>query len=306
MSDDTSSDDTASTEPGGGPDADDLAAHAGELLDRRRFTQARAAIAEGLRLQPAHAGLLMQLARAEVLEEHWDAAREVLGRLLSQSPAHVGARFLLFLAEMESGRLPEAEMLILGLLRESPQVGPWYAHYSRLMLRGLDFDKARRLADEALRFAPNDDSCLRARVLCDLVLQGRTVDSAALQRLVVDDPHDLHTMRLVAVALVHAGRTREAHQLAKTLLRADPTDTSLLQMVQALRTVNHWSMWPLWPLQRWGWGGSIALWLVMLLGLRALGRVAPQWTGPATLLLLAYVIYSWVWPPIFRRWIQRD
>ena len=290
----------------GGPDADDLAAHAEQLLDRRRTAQARSTIAEGLRLQPSHAGLLLQLARADITEERWDAAREVLGGLLKQWPGHAGARFLLFLAEMESGHLPEAELLILGLLRESPQMGPWYAHYSRLMLRGLDFGKASQLADEGLRFAPDDDSCLRARVLCDLVVQGRSVDSAALKQLMVDDPHDIHTMRLVAVALVHAGRTREAHQLAKSLLRADPTDTGLLQMVQSLRTATHWTMWPLWPLQRWGWGGSIALWLGALVGLRVLGRFAPQWTGPATWLLLAYVIYSWVWPPIFRRWMLRD
>lgn len=295
--------------PDAGPDAglsvDHLAAHADQLLDRRRVPQARATIAEGLRLQPAHTGLLMQLARAEVIEQHWDAAREVAGRVMALSPGHAGARFMLFLAEMESGHLPAAELLILDLLREAPQTGLWYAQYARLMLRALLFDKASRLADEALRFAPNDANCLRTRVLCDLVLQGNKVDSAALQRLVVDDPHDLHTMRLVAVALVHAGRTAEAHQLAKTLLRADPTDKSLLEMVQALRTATHWSMLPLYPLQRWGWGGSIGLWLVMLVVLRGLDRVAPQWAGPATGLLLAYVAYSWIWPPIFRRWVQR-
>jgi len=43
----------------------------------------------------------------------------------------------------------------------------------------------------------------------------------------------------------------------------------------------------------------------MLLGMRALEKVAPQWVGPAWIVLLVYVIYSWVWPPIFRRWMMR-
>lgn len=296
---------TGPDEPLAPPDADSLAAQASALLDRRRLPQARALLAEGLRGDPQHAGVLFELARADVLEDRWDDARRTLGEMLRLNPSHVGARLLLFITEMESGRLPEAELLILGLLREMPQQGELYAHYARLMLRALNFHKASELADEGLRLAPNHDTCLRARVLCDLVVQGSRVDSAALGQLVAGDPHDLHTLRLVVVALVQAGRSGEAHQLAKTLLRADPTDASLVQLVRTLRMNTHWSMWPLWPLQRWGWGASIGLYVLMLLVLRGLDKVAPGWSGPVSLLLLAYVVYSWVWPPIFRRWMQR-
>ncbi len=292
----------AGTEP---PDADRIALQASALLDRRRFAQARALLAGALPQAPDHQGLLFELGRADVLEDRHDSARDTLGRLLQLSPSHIGARLLLFIAEMESNRLAEAEVLILGLLREAPQQGEFYAHYARLMLRALLFDKASALADEGLRFAPQSDTCLRARVLCDLVLQGSRVDSAALQRLVAGDPHDLHTLRLVVAALAQAGRNGEALKLARTLLRADPTDAGLLQLVQSLRMITHWSMWPLWPLQRWGWGASIALWAIMLVGVRVIDRVAPGWSGPVSLLLLAYVIYSWVWPPLFRRWMLR-
>jgi tetratricopeptide (TPR) repeat protein len=287
------------------PEADAAAAQASALLDRRRVPQARAVLAEALRTAPDHLGLLFEMARAEVLEDRWDPARDTLGHLLRLAPSHVGARLLLFIAEMEAGRLPEAERLILGLLHEMPQQGELYAHYARLMLRALNFHKASELADEGLRFGPDLDVCLRARALCDLVVQGRKLDSQALQRLLAGDPHDLHSLRLVVVALVQAGRMQEAHRVARNLLRADPTDAGLLQMVRSLRMSTHWSMWPLWPMQRWGWGASIGLWLVMLLGMRALEKVAPQWVGPAWIVLLVYVIYSWVWPPIFRRWMMR-
>jgi len=288
-----------------GFDPSTAAAQASALLDRQRFVQARAVLADALRQAPQHLDLLFELARADVLQDQHGDARRTLGQMLQLAPSHVGARLLLFIAEMESGQLPQAELLILDLLREAPQQAELYAHYARLMLRALNFDKASRLADESLRLAPNGDSGLRARALCDLVLQGQKMDSAALGRLVAGDPHDLHTMRLVVIALVQAGRQREAHKLAQALLRAEPADAGLLQLVQALRSNTHWSMWPLWPLQRWGWGGSIGLWLVMLVGLRVLDRVAPQLSGAATLLLLAYVAYSWIWPPLFRRWMQR-
>lgn len=287
------------------PSAEAVAAQASALLDRRRIPQARALLAEALRGAPDHLGLLFELGRADVLEDRWDDARAALAHLLRLAPAHAGARLLMFITEMESGHLPEAERLILGLLHEMPQQGELYAHYARLMLRALNFHKASELADEGLRFGPDLDVCLRARALCDLVVQGRKVDSQALQRLLAGDPHDLHSLRLVVVSLVQAGRMNEAHRVAKNLLRADPTDPSLLQMVRSLRMSTHWSMWPLWPMQRWGWGASIGLWLIMLLGMRGLERVAPQWVGPAWVLLLVYVIYSWIWPPIFRRWVMR-
>jgi len=282
------------------------AAQADALLDRRRIAQARQLLAQALQESPRHPALLFALARADLMEDRHDAARDLLGQLLAVAPQHVGGRLLLFIAEMESGRLPQAELLILELLRESPQQAEFYAHYARLMLRALNFDKASQLADEGLRLAPQSDSCLRARALCDLVVRRQPEPGAALNRLLAGDPHDLHTLRLVVIALIQAGRNREAHALARTLLRAQPNDPDLLGLVKALRIDSHWSLIPLRPLQRWGWGGSIALWVIALVGMQAVRRLAPDWAGPVSVLLLGYVLYSWIWPPLLRRWMQRD
>jgi hypothetical protein len=110
-------------------------------------------------------------------------------------------------------------------------------------------------------------------------------------------------MHMVAVALIHARRTREAYQLARELLRANPNNAAMLDLVRALRMDRHWSLAPLWPLQRWGWSGSIGLWIGSLLLLRVLGQTAPAWVGPVATALLVYVVYSWVWPPLLRRWL---
>lgn len=294
------------TLPEGGETAATLAAQASELLDRRRTVPARLLLSRALQQHPGDGALLLELARADVLEDRLDSARDTLAGLLHEHPADIGARWLMFVVQMESGRLPEAEELVLGLLREMPRSPQFFAGYSRLMLRALLVEKARALADEALRLDPQDDDALRARSLCDIVERPQRTDSAALARLLAANPDDAHTLQLVAVALVHANRPRQALSLARELLRHQPDDPQLLHLVRALRLQTHWSLWPLWPLQRWGWAGSIGLWLGVIVLYQVLRRVAPDALGPVSLVMLAYVAYSWVWPPVLRRWMEKS
>ena len=283
------------------PDADELAWRAEELLDRRRIAAARTLLAEALKSSPRHTGLRHALAHADYLEDHHDAAREQLSQLLVDDPEDARARFLLFCVCVEEGELAEAEGLIIELLRCYPAHAPYFAMYSRLMLRALHFEKAGQLADAALRLSPDDALALRARALVDLADDRSGRDNAALVQLVVDDPQDEHTLRLVLVALVDRGRYREARQLAGELLRAYPQDQGLLALAKQTRYLAHWSLLPLWPLQRWGWGATIGLWLIAVLGGRAVGQLAPAWQGLFYGVVLTYVAYSWVWPPLLRK-----
>lgn len=289
------------------PDAWQLSLQADELLDRRRLPQARQVLAQGLRQAPEHLGLLLASARADYIEDRYARARDTLAHALRVAPAHPHARWLLFLVEMHDGRHVEAEELVLGLLHESPDVPAYYAGYSRLMLHALHFRKAGALADEALRLAPNDEEALRSRVLCDLVERRRgAVDQQALVRLLAAHPDEVQTLRLVVVALIQAERVREARALARELLRAQPDDPWLLDLLRNLQVHTHWSLWPLWPLQRWGWYGAIGFWVLSLLLLQVLGRVAPAAAGPVQWTILAYALYSWIWPPLLRRWQQHQ
>lgn len=282
-----------------------VAMQASLLLDRRRVEPARALLARALREHPDDAELLFQSARADVLTDRAADARSTLAQLLRLAPEHRSARWLLFHIEMDDGRLPAAEELVLGLLREMPTSPQFLAGYSRLMLRALHIEKAKALADEALRQDPQDQDALRARTLCDIVERPSRTDSAALARLLAASPDDAYTLRLVVVALAHANRPREALALARELLRHQPDDRNLLEMVMALRTQSHWSLWPLWPMQRWGWYGSIGLWVAVIALYQVLRRVAPDALGPVSMVVLAYVVYSWVWPPLLRRWMER-
>lgn len=276
-----------------------------ELLDRRRVAQARALLASALAEHPDDTELLLLGARADLIEDDHAAARQTLERVIAREPAHLTARTMLLVVLTADGELASAEQLALSLLNEYPQSAWLYAVYGRVMLKALHFAKARALAQEALRLEPHEDEALRVLALCDVVELRRSVDSAALQRLLAEHPDDHNTLSLVVTALIHDGQHAAALRGARELLRADPNNAHWLACVQALAVDNHWSLKPLWPMRRFGWGGAIALWLGGIVGVRALGQSHAQAAGILSWVILGYVVYSWVWPPLLKRWLLR-
>lgn len=276
-----------------------------ELLDRRRTAHARVLLRQALQADPDDLELLLQAARADALDDNNASARQTLQRVLEQSPDHFGARAFLLALLTEDGDLVQAEQLALSLIADYPQSPDLFAAYSRVMLQALHFAKARALASEALRMDADNDMALRALTLCDLVELKRGTDSVALRRLLAEHPEDRHTLSLVVAALVNSGDHRAALRGARELLRAQPNDPHWLSLVQSLSAENHWTMLPLWPMQRWGWAASVALWGGGVVLVRATNNVMPAAAGWVSALIVAYVVYSWVWPPILKRWVSR-
>ena len=284
---------------------EDTIHQASELLDRRRVMQARLVIQAALKEHPDNPDLLFEAARADAIEDDNARARRTLADVLAREPEHFNARVLLMHLLTDDGDLAEAEQVALALLHEYPRASYLWAAYSRVMLRALHVHKARALANEALRLEPDSEHALRAKALCDVVEMPRGTDSAALHKLIAQNPEDLHTLALVVAALAHEGRSREALRGAKELLRAQPDNPHWLAMVRDLSVHTHWSMWPLLPLQRFGWNGVIGLWLGGIVLVQILSRTVPAIAGSASLLIIGYCIYSWVWPPLLRRWLLR-
>lgn len=292
-------------EPGSTNPLQDRQHQISELLDRRRVGHARTLLSQALGEHPDDTELLLLGVRADLLDDDHASARSTLEQVIAREPDHFGARALLLHVLTVDGELALAEQLALSLLHEYPQSAWLYAAYGRVMLKALQFPKARGLAQEALRLDPNEDEALRLLVLCDVVELRRGADSAALQRLLAENPDDRHTLGLVVTALIHDGQSAAALRGARELLRADPNDTHWLEVVKALTVDTHWSLKPLWPLQRFGWGGSIALWLGGIVAVRALGQSDAQSAQWLSWAILGYVVYSWVWPPLLKRLLLR-
>ena len=120
------------------------------------------------------------------------------------------------------------------------------------------------------------------------------------------DPESKSTMYMLLHVLSSNNRNKELEEVAKQLLRADPNDEHVLDMLLYTKSQNHWSMIPLRPLQKYGWGASIAIWVGAIVGFRALDHLGmDSIAGPIALIFIAYVIYSWVWPSLLTRWMMR-
>jgi tetratricopeptide (TPR) repeat protein len=272
------------------------------LVDRRRYDQARTRLAGALKEHPSDVELLYLSAFVDYATDDNHTARATLRSALTLDPHHAPSRDLFAHILEDEKEYAEAERLRIALLRDYPEDSDYFASYAHLMLRTMNIDKARRLAQEGLRFEPEHARSLYVVALADLIDGHSTRESASLATLVREHPEQVQTAIALIVALQDSGDIRGASRIAKELLRSQPDNEHFVRLVRDLKSVGHWSLWPLYPMVRWGWGGAIAVTFVGILGLRALaGVVSPGVLAILTWTWLAYVVYSWVWPPLLRK-----
>jgi predicted Zn-dependent protease len=273
------------------------------FIERRRLRDAERVLREGLSQYPQDPDLLFHSAQVDWLRDDGAAAavaEATVRQVLVIAPDHAPARQLLASLLIERNEFADAELLLIGLIRDYPEHADFYGRYSRLMLRTLHLEKAEQLAREGLRYGPENAECLLAIALCETARSGAR-PNAALARLLSAHPESQSTIHALVIALVDSGRIDEAHRIAQGAMRADPANENLVNLVRELRIQNHWTLKPLWPLQKWGWGASAAMWLGGYLLVRYLEKAAPAAVFPFAILWFGYAVYSWVWPPLLRK-----
>ncbi|HZF16767.1 MAG TPA: tetratricopeptide repeat protein [Steroidobacteraceae bacterium] len=275
----------------------------GGLIERRRFDLARQHLATALKGFPEHPRLLYQAAYIDYITDRCEDARSTLAVLLKLDPEDADARELLARVLAEERQFAESERIWIALLRDHPQEPGYFGGYAHLMLKTMHLDKARRLANEGLRLAPEDHDCLFVAALCEVAQYGGGKDEVLIE-LLRQHPDSAASAAVLVVALQERGDFRGAHRVAQDLLRAQPDNAVYLGLVRELRAATHWSMWPLYPLQRWGWGASAAIWVLVIGILKTAERtVSPAAVNAIALVWIAYVLYSWVWPRVLRKLI---
>lgn len=279
---------------------DDVVRQVDALLQRRRTDLARSLIAPALASHPDHTALLLQSAWIDYLDDRHDEATRLVRQVLLVEPTSESARLLYFELLIEEEKNVDAERVIIELLREFPEDASYYGRYANLMLRTLNLTKALQLAREGLKYDPDNVECLAAQATCECI-DDPNAASHGLQQLLVRHPQLIRTLIMVVVALDQRGDVRGAKQVAQELVRAQPDNVHLVDLARQLNVKGHWSMLPLWPVQKWGWGASFAIWIFAIVGIRALDKVSPTASGVFAVMMLIYVVYSWVWPPLLRR-----
>jgi predicted Zn-dependent protease len=275
-------------------------AEASNWYERGRYDRALSAIQQGLRIDPAHIALRRLNATISYLEDRDAEARDLAHEILRDAPEDYGTRLLLAQAETALNHHSEAESILLELLRDYPDDADLLSEYAKLMLRTLHLDKARALAGEALRLEPDGRSPLVVATLCDIAAGKRLLDQRSLAELLEHHPTAQSTALMLISALLEAGKYADAQRVSSALVRADPRNRATLAAAKQIAYVQHWSMRPLWPVQRFGWGGVFALWMLIVVMVRVL---PPPIVGPLSIIYLLYCLYSWVWPGLLRRWM---
>lgn len=99
------------------------------------------------------------------------------------------------------------------------------------------------------------------------------------------------------------GDVRTAYVHYRQAAAARPTDASLGEAALDMRVARHPLMRPLYPMHRFGPLQTWLAWLAVSMALRAAGFttlvlvLTPFW--------FLYCVYSWVVPPLLRRWLRR-
>lgn len=274
------------------------------LIERSRYDHAGTILAQAMAQYPDDPDLLYESALLDYLQERNDSAKATLQTILRNQPGHFQARYLLFGVLQDEDELAQAELLLLDLIRDYPESAVLYAKYAMLMFRTRHLKKGHALAREALRLDPNDDLALMACMMSDMISGQRRAEQTSLAELMMRHPENLGTAHMLITHLVQRGRYRAAKRIAIQLLQAQPDSRHILTLVVELDCLSHWSMWPLWPLNRWGWLASGVLYILTLIGLNWIHHAHPQLSGPANAIMFSYVAYSWLYPPLLKRWLK--
>ena len=277
-----------------------------ELAARNRRAQMRPLLERLLPQYPDHHDLLYYAALVDWQDDKDEEALKTISQLVQLHPESFGGRILLFRILDGLNRSAEAEGVILELMREYPEEAMLFGRYSLLMLETMQVEKAGELASRGLQLDPDDEMSLTASVLYELVANPGEAAQHRLAELVQRYPDSVGTASMVIAVLSDQGRTTEALRIAQEVLRQSPDSEGLVNTVVVLKSASHWSVIPMRPFQKWGWGASIGLWFaVMFLMRSARGTTWEAYTTPVAIVFLAFVVYSWVWPPLLKRLIRR-
>ena len=283
------------------PVTNDLAL-ARHYLSIEQPTRALDALGRG---QPNLEDVDFWLIRAQALFEleRYDEAAGAASEGLARDPLSVSLLRLLAQIRRKQQDLAGAEAALLAALRVDPADPELLCDYAVLTAQGGQYDKAGLLMEEASRLAPDDPYVARVRALLQHV---RGDDRAAMREarhLLHLSPGDLFGHYFVGTLMLLKGRIGRAGRYLGAAARVYPRDDILVK-AQTQRYLANALMWPLRLIT--SPGRSIFMWLLAIAiyyGLRRLHM--DQAAAYFSYAYLALCVYSWIAPPLLRRWYRR-
>jgi thioredoxin-like negative regulator of GroEL len=207
-------------------------------------------------------------------------------------------------AEHEAGRDPQAERALLDGLALAPNDVDLLCAYADLCAGDGQLEKAGKLVDLAAARAPQAPVVYATRIQ----LAHARGDDREAQRIsrefVGAHPDNPVAHALLGGTSAARGHVDAAYEGFRQAAAARPTEQVFAESAMELQVARHPLMRPLRPILRFG---ALKTWLVavsLIIGLRAIGL--PVLGGLLGFAWLAFCIYSWVVPPLVRKWVLRS
>jgi tetratricopeptide (TPR) repeat protein len=201
-----------------------------------------------------------------------------------------------------AGQLREAESVYLQGLSLDPNEPDLLLGYALVCLAAGQTDKAAALVERAASYAPESAAVSSARAQVAFA-QGKHKEMRQhSQKALSVDPEDPGAQALHGTAAMLTGDAKSGYRSLASAAASNPADNDLRGAAREAKLYNHPLLRPLRPMQRFN---PLVVWIVavaIIQGLRIAGF------GPLATLFaiswLAYCIYSWVAPPLVRRWFN--
>lgn len=235
--------------------------------------------------------------------ERWAEAAQAARQGLAAGGPDPDLLRLLADAERELGNLETAERAVLDGLAIDPQHLDLLCGYARLCLQVRQLDKAAKLVGRAAAIDPHAASVYAIRVqLAYARGDDRTAQQVA-REFVAEYPEDARAHALLGSTSALRGQVHAADSGFRQAASAEPTVNEYAEAALETRILEHPLLIPVRPFMRFG---TIKTWVaavVVLYGLRMLGLRALSFVF--AIVWLALCVYSWVVPPLVRRWMTR-
>lgn len=206
-------------------------------------------------------------------------------------------------AEHRLGRAEVAERALLDGLALAPHDVELLCAYAEVCAAHGQLDKAEKLVERAAAQQPHAPIVYATRIQ---VAHARGDDRTA-QRIsrefVAAHPENPGAHALLGGTSAVRGQVNEAYASLRQAAAARPTEQAFAESALDLQIARHPLMLPLRPVLRFGVLKTWAAAIVLIFGLRAAGL--PALSALLGLVWLLLCVYSWVVPPLVRRWVRR-
>ncbi|AVT33964.1 hypothetical protein C6361_36100 [Plantactinospora sp. BC1] len=236
--------------------------------------------------------------------DRWPEVVEAARAGLAAAGPHPDLLWHLGRAEHRLGHSQVAERALLDGLAQAPHDVDLLCTYADVCASNGQLDKAAKLVERAAALEPEAPIVYATRIQVAFNSGDDRTAERISREFVGAHPEHPGAHALLGETSAARGRLGTAYEGYRQAAASMPTEQTFAESALELRIAQHPLMLPVRPVLRFG---PLKVWLAaiaVIFGLRAVGL--PGFAAVVGLLWLVFCVYSWVVPPLVRRWLRRN